>query len=257
LDAAEFETSTAAGLARLAPADPADPAGAAEHLRAAIGLWQGNVFADLGDFDFIRTYADRLNNLLVYAQEGTVDAELALGHHTAVVDAMAPLIAAHPLRERFHAQRTLALYRCGRQADALSGYTALRQLLVDELGIEPNQHIQALHRQILERSTELDWHPSAPLSEASVPRSNATVVAAAPGPAPKRRRRSGRSRLLAAAAFVLAAGTVAAVTWHNQPSSARLAAVNSAVEIGTNGRVRASVPVGQPPGGVAATSTPV
>lgn len=265
LDATEFVALIAAGRAELA----ADPSAAAERFRAAIGLWHGEVFADLRDFEFVRNYADRLNGLLVDAQEASIDAELALGHHVAVVDATAALIAAHPLRERFHAQRMLALYRCGRQADALSGYTSLRQLLMDEVGIEPNQQLQDLHRQILEQHAALEWRaimaspastPSRSISTAPpvppvppAPRSSETEAASTRGPRPQRRP-SRRLRILATVAvFVLAAGTIAAAAWPRPSAPVRLAAANSAVEVGTNGRVHVSVPIGQAPGGITAT----
>ena len=249
LDAVTFEAHTATGRAQLAAGDPA---AAIEHLRAAIGLWHGDVLADLRDFEFTRAYRDRLASLLVDAQEAGIDAELALGHHPAVVDMTAELIESHPLRERFHAQRMLALYRCGRQADALSSYTSLRQLLVDELGIEPNQAIQDLHRQILEQQAALDWHQADPVP---VP---APLPARRPRQRQSWRRPSRRLALVAAiAVLVLAAGTIAAVAWNSRPSAARQAPANSAVAIGTNGRVGVSVPVGQPPGAIAASGSTV
>jgi DNA-binding SARP family transcriptional activator len=117
LDAVQFEALFAAGRARLAAGDPGAAAG---QLRAAIELWRGDVMADLRDFEFVQPYVDRLTQLLADAQECSFDAELVLGNHAGIVDATATAIAAHPLRERFHAQRMLALYRSGRQADALA-----------------------------------------------------------------------------------------------------------------------------------------
>ncbi len=154
LDAGQFDALFAAGRARLAAGDPVE---AASLLNAAIDLWHGDVMADLRDFEFVQPYADRLTQQLVDAQECSFDAELVLGNHAGIVDAISAAIAAHPLRERLHAQRMLALYRCGRQAEALASYTSLRDMLVDELAIEPNQQIQDLHRQILEQDPALDW----------------------------------------------------------------------------------------------------
>jgi YVTN family beta-propeller protein len=256
LDASQFDALFAAGRAQLAAGDPGAAVG---QLHAAIGLWHGDVMADLRDFEFVQPYADRLTQQLVDAQECSFDAELALGNHTGIVDAIAAAIAAHPLRERFHAQRMLALYRCGRQADALASYKALRDMLVDELAIEPNQQIQDLHRQILEQHPALDWHPidqpHAPTAVSS-PSNSPRATAVEPGPPSRRHRLNRRSSLLVAvAALVLVAGT--AVVWINQPRSGRTAAADSAVEVGTSGDVRVSVPIGQPPGAIAATPSSV
>ena len=140
LDASRFEALAAAGRASLAEGDAE---AAVTDLRAALALWHGDVLADLRDFEFVGPYADRLNGLFVDTEEARLDAELTVGNHVEVADAAASLIENHGLRERFHAQRMLALYRCGRQAEALSVYTQLRQLLVGELGIEPNHQVQA------------------------------------------------------------------------------------------------------------------
>jgi YVTN family beta-propeller protein len=263
LDALQFEELVAAGRSRLAANEPGP---AADHIRAAIELWRGDVMTDLRDFLFVPPYADRLTELLADAREIGIDAELALGNDAQVVDATTAAVAAHPLRERFHAQRMLALYRCGRQADALSGYMALRDLLVDELGIEPNQQIQDLHRQILDQDAALAWHPtvrqqpSIANSSSVLPVSSTTsrIASTATGGAgrpSKWRSLSRRLTLFAlATALILVAGTVTAVALINQQSSARSAIANSAVEVGTNGHVRVSVPVGGPPGGIAVTA---
>ena len=263
LDAVEFEAGLVAGRARLAAGEPG---AAADHLRAAITLWRGEVMADLRDFEFVAPFADRLSELLVDAQETEFEAELALGNHARVVEATAAAIAAHPLRERFHAQRMLAFYRCGRQAEALSSYTVLRDRLVTDLGIEPNPQIQDLHRQILAQEAALDWHPIAAVPGATAA-SRPLSLAASKVPslptevrprAPRRRRPSGRSAALAAAVIVvLAVGSIAARSWVDRPARARPAEANSAVEVGTDGHVRRSIPVGQPPGALAATANSV
>jgi peptide/nickel transport system substrate-binding protein len=250
LDANQFEASAAAGRASIAAGDAR---AAVTDLRAALALWHGDVLADFRDFEFVGPYADRLNGLFVDAEESRLDAELALGNNTAVADAAASLIQSHGLRERFHAQRMLALYRCGRQSEALSVYTQLRQLLVDELGIEPNHQLQELQRKILDQDPELDGHPTGQSPTIEAP------GAAATGPRSRSYRLRDRTVLLAgAAAVIIAIGTIGGVAWHNDGSSRTPAAgPNSAVEIGTSGRVKASVALGQPPGGIVATPTSV
>ena len=148
LDATLFAELAASGRTHLAAGNAL---AAAAHLRAAAALWNGDVLADLRDLDFVRAYASGLTGLLTDVEEARLDAELALGENATVAAEVSALITAHPLRERFHAQRMLALYRAGRQSDALSVYTDLRRLLVDELGIEPNAQLQDLHRKILEQ----------------------------------------------------------------------------------------------------------
>ena len=198
-----------------APVSPrAMPGPRLTELRAALALWHGDVLADLRDFEFVGAYADRLNGLFVDTEEARLDAELALGNHAAVADAAASLIENHGLRERFHAQRMLALYRCGRQAEALSAYTRLRQLLVDELGIEPNQQVQELHRMILDQDPELDWQPTS--ASPAIETAGATPAGARPQQHRTHRR---RAVLAVAAATIIAIGTISAVVWHNSASS--------------------------------------
>ncbi len=250
LDADRFEVLAATGRASL---DQGDAGAAAMHFRAALALWRGDVLEDLRDFDFVGPYANRLNSLLVDAEESRLDAELALGNHAAVADGAARLIETHPLRERFHAQRMLALYRCGRQSEALSAYAQLREFLVDELGIEPNHQVQELQRRILDQDPELDWR-----STSAPPRATDASLETPAGRNTRSPRIRRRTAMLAAAATIIAAGAIGTIAWQSDASSrAKAAEPNSAVAIGTNGRVKASVPVGQPPGGIVATATSV
>ena len=89
------------------------------------------------------------------AHEGRVDAELALGRHAEAVDELTALVRAHPLWERFHAQLMLALFRCGRQSDALRAYQDVREMLADEMGLEPGPELQALERAVLSHDPAL------------------------------------------------------------------------------------------------------
>ena len=108
------------------------PAAAAERLRAALALWRGPALADFAFADFARTDIIRLEELRLVALEEQAAAELALGRHAEVVARLRPLVAEHPLREGLWHQLILALYRCGRQADALRSYADLRRRLGEE-----------------------------------------------------------------------------------------------------------------------------
>ena len=122
---------------------------AAESLRAAEELWDGRPLADLEFEPFARLDVERLEELRLAAVEERIEAELALGRHLAVVPELEPLAVEHPFRERFRAQLMLALYRCGRQAEGLEVYRQTRELMNDELGLEPGAELQQLERAIL------------------------------------------------------------------------------------------------------------
>ena len=127
----------------------ADPARRVELLRDALGLWRGPALADVGEEDFSRHDAGRLEELRVAAQEDLIDAELELGRHTALVGELEALVTTHPTRDRFRGQLMLALYRCGRQTEAFEVYRATRLALADELGLDPSPELQELHRRML------------------------------------------------------------------------------------------------------------
>ena len=133
----------------------ADPRGREEKLKQALALFHGEPLADFRFEAFARPEADRLDELRAATLEDDVDAELALGRHRDVLPRLERMVAEHPLRERLRAQLMLALYRSGRQADALAAFTEERELLVSELGIEPSPALQRLERQILNQAPEL------------------------------------------------------------------------------------------------------
>jgi DNA-binding SARP family transcriptional activator len=112
---------------------------AAELLREALGLWRGPALGGLAYHIALADEAARLDEARLTALEERVDAELAYGRHADVVAELEGLVAQHPLRERLRAHHMLALYRCGRQADALASYRDARRHLNDELGIEPGR----------------------------------------------------------------------------------------------------------------------
>jgi DNA-binding SARP family transcriptional activator len=141
---------------------------AASALRGALALWRGSALADVRDHDALRGDAARIDELRLRALEDRVDADLALGDHADVVAELEAFVAEHPLRERLRAQLMLALYRCGRQADALELYRDTRRMLVDELGIEPGRELRDLERAILAQDPALDpARSAAPLRAAS------------------------------------------------------------------------------------------
>lgn len=114
-----------------------------------LSLWRGDAFSDLTDFGFARVEAGRLEALRIDAREDRLEAELALGRHREVLAELEQLVELYPLRERLRGQLMLALHRSGRQADALAVYQAGRRHLVDELGLDPGQALQDVHRSVL------------------------------------------------------------------------------------------------------------
>jgi predicted ATPase/DNA-binding SARP family transcriptional activator len=143
----------------VAEADQADPALAAAKLREGLALWRGAPLADLAYESFAQPAIGRLEELRLVALEKRVEADLVLGHHAEVVGELEELAAVHPLRERFRGQLMLALYRCGRQADALAAYQSARRELVEELGLEPSPSLRELEQAILRQDSALDAGP--------------------------------------------------------------------------------------------------
>ncbi len=131
-----------------------DP-GAWELLGEAIGLWRGNPLVDVPSNVLITAEVPRLDALRMQAQEWRMDAGLARGLHSELVGELTQLARDHPWRERFHAQLMLALYRCGRQAEALAAYQRTRRMLVDELGVEPGRELRDLQVGILDADPDL------------------------------------------------------------------------------------------------------
>ena len=120
---------------------------------------------DLSDYPFALATATRLENLLLDAHEGLADAELSSGRHAELVGPLTELVRLHPLREHFHAQLILALYRCGRQADALRACRAARDTLIEELGVEPGPELRDLESAMLSHDERL----AAPVGERAHP----------------------------------------------------------------------------------------
>jgi DNA-binding SARP family transcriptional activator len=135
---------------------------AAAILREALALWRGPALADFRFESFAQPAIARLEELRVSTIELRIDADLALGRSAEAVAELEELVLSHPLRERLRGQLMLALYREGRQADALDVYRRTRALLVSELGIEPSRVLKQLERGILEHDSSLDRRPPEP-----------------------------------------------------------------------------------------------
>jgi DNA-binding SARP family transcriptional activator len=138
-------------------ADGAEPPIAAQKLREALALWRGPVLAEFAYASFAQAAIGRIDELRLAAVERRIEADLALGRHTELVGELEALIVEHPLQERLRGQLILALYRSGRQAEALDCYQATRRALLEGLGIEPSPAVQALQRAILRQDPELDF----------------------------------------------------------------------------------------------------
>ena len=153
--AARLERLVAEGRRRLAQQRPSE---CIRFLAEAEGLRRGAAYSEVRDEPFARPEARRLDELLLSAAEARMDAELTLGHHEAVTGELESLTSANPMRERLWSQRMLALYRSGRQAEALRVFQDLRAVLVAELGIEPGHDVTWMERAILAQDPVLD-HP--------------------------------------------------------------------------------------------------
>ena len=135
-------------------------------LGEALDLWRGAPLADIPSESLRQNEIQDLEALRLQAEEWRTDAALHLGGHAELVPGLHSLTAQHPLRERFHGQLMLALYRCGRQAEALAAYQHARNILIEELGTEPGPELQDLHQQILSADPALAINDSTPPAEA-------------------------------------------------------------------------------------------
>ena len=184
LDAARFQALVSDGRRHAAEGDHE---GAASVFRQALGLWRGPALADVGDAPLARAEAARLEEDRLAATEERIEADLACGRHGELIAELDALTRAHPLRERLWGQRMLALYRSGRQVEALRAYRELREFLAEEVGLEPSPALVALESAILRQERHLDWR--APIPEEAPPPTDAgptpmAVAANASSPVP-------------------------------------------------------------------------
>ena len=152
LDAARFDALVADAKKAL----PVDPSVAIDTIEDALALWRGPALADLTDQPSLLAEAARLDELRIEAQGDRIEGLLASGEHARALGELEPLLARHPLRETLWGLAMLAFYRGGRQADALNAYGRARELLADELGIDPSPELARLHERILKQDPGLD-----------------------------------------------------------------------------------------------------
>jgi DNA-binding SARP family transcriptional activator/streptogramin lyase len=230
LDATQFRRLAAEGR-RLAASGGHERA--STRYREALALWRGPPLADVFFESFARNEVERLEEERISVVIDLIDCELTLGRHEEVVHELETLVRQYPLRERLRAQLMLALYRSGRQADALSVYRDGRRTLVDELGLEPGRELQELEKAILIHDRCLD-------------------AATPPARAPARRLRPRRALRWRAAALVATIGLALALALafglsaHQQPSQ-RLEANSVGLIDAKSSRVTSSFPVGRAP----------
>jgi len=142
---------------------------AAGLVREALALWRGEALADLQETPFGRAESARLEEARMLALEDRIDVDLELAHHADLVGELEALIDEHPYRERLRGQLMLALYRSGRQAEALDAYQRMRATLVDQLGVDPSPALQELERAILRQDPSLILPPSLPSHPTNLP----------------------------------------------------------------------------------------
>jgi predicted ATPase/DNA-binding SARP family transcriptional activator len=177
LDAEVFEARAEDGRRALSGGDAAR---AAQLLREALAMWRGPAFADVAYESFAQAEIRRLEDLRLAALESRFEADLQLGQHAAVVTELERAVARHPTRERLVGQLMTALYRAGRQAEALDAYSRTRTLLMADLGLQPGPPLRELQQGILEHASSLD--PPAAAHEAPAVAGSSAPVALVPTP---------------------------------------------------------------------------
>jgi YVTN family beta-propeller protein len=228
VDLGRFERMLGEGRALLAAGEPER---AAEALWSALALWRGPPLSDFASEPFAQSEIARLEELRLAALEERIEADLALGRHVELVSELEALVREHPLRERLRAQLMLALYRSGRQTEALDAYQQARRMLAEELGLEPGRRLQQLEGAILRQDAQLD-----PPSQATTPLARA-------------RRRSGILIAIGAVLLLSAAIAVAGIerTRGDNPGLSSASANSVAAIDATSNRLVAEVPVGNGP----------
>ena len=173
--------------------------------REALALWRGEALADLVDEPFATAEIRRLDGLRLHASELAIDADIEAGGHGEVIGELEALIDEHPLREQLHARRMLALYRCGRQAEALEAYRDARAVLVEQVGVEPGGELRRLQDAILAQDPALDGAAAPPPTQARPP------------PATPPPHRHAGALIAAAAVLLLAAAAAFAISRALEP----------------------------------------
>jgi YVTN family beta-propeller protein len=243
LDLDRFQVMVEQGREALAAGQPAQ---AATTLRVALALWQGSPLADFTYQEFAQAAIAQLEELRLGALEDRVQADLELGRDRELVGALTALVKRHPLRERLRMQLMLALYRAGREAEALEVYQDYRRALAEQLGLDPSPALQQLELAILNRDPSLE-----------VPADQGASAEPALSAPPIRRAARERPRLWLAVggAVLIAAAVAVAVLVSSGGGTASLTAIpaDSVGAINTaGGAIAAQVPVGSSPSGMAA-----
>ncbi len=229
IDLGRFEQLAADGRRALGAGDAET---AATRLAEALVLWRGPPLQDLEFLPFVQTEIGRIGELRLAALEDRIEADLVRGRNGDLVAELEPLVAEYPLRERLRGQLMRALYRAGRQADALAAYRDARGVLVDELGLEPSDELQELERAILQHDAALT-PPPGPADSA---------------PAAGHR----RGRWIALAAAIAVAAVAAALVATRDSSGGAVAILPNGVGVLEGGKVVAAGTVGASPSDVAA-----
>ena len=223
VDLDRFEDHVAAARSATEEGRPAE---AVARLREALSLWRGPALADVASESFARADAERLNELRVAATEDLMGSELAVGRDDLVPE-LKSLVAQHPLRERLRGFLMVALYRDGRQAEALDAYERTRAVLAEELGIDPSRELQELHRRVLAQDpTLLAETPTLARSEDldELAHTHAPLMPTVPA-------RRGLGLVLAALIVALVLVAVGLVTLNHRPATPTSAAGRSAVAL--------------------------
>jgi DNA-binding SARP family transcriptional activator/ABC-type branched-subunit amino acid transport system substrate-binding protein len=229
VDLERFRDLAKRGRAEL---DAGVPDDAASTLRGALSLWRGAPLSDLANERFALTAARELEDERLSTLDARIDADLACGHHEELVGELAALVRAHPLREHLRAQLMLALYRSGRQSDALEAYADARHTLVAELGLEPGPELQALQQAILTHDESLR----------------------APPPPAARRRRRWLALAVTGVVSALIATAVAAVVLRGDETAASATTISGGILVGLDvdsGAIQRRLPAGRTPSAVA------
>jgi YVTN family beta-propeller protein len=203
VDLFRFERLVHDGQQSLAAGNAGD---AAAQLREALALLHGGPLADFRDEPFARAAITRLDGLRAQAAGDRIEADLAIGQHARIVGELEAVIASQPLSERPYQQLMVALYRCGRQADALAVYQRARRTLIEELGVEPGQPLQRLQRAILRQDPSLEL-PRPQASAQAPARRSATARTWLAGPGAKRRLLAVGGALTVVLALLVAGAT--------------------------------------------------
>ncbi|SFN02631.1 Predicted ATPase [Pseudonocardia ammonioxydans] len=191
----------------------ADPRTRAERFTDALNLWRGPAYADFGDQEFARPAISRLEELRLSTLEDRAEARLELGEHRTLAGELDELVARHPLRERLRAMHLRALYRAGRQHEALDSYHELRERLRDELGVDPAPELAALYHAVLDHDPAL----------APATRGPAPAAAPAPGLPVPLTELIGRSDAVARVRDLTAAGRLVTLVGLGGVGKTRLA----------------------------------